>query len=244
VEENIMAQTAEMSKSERDELILQHYPMVRRVAYRMVSRYPSCIEADDLVAIGTLGLIDAVDKFETNRSVSFSAYARIRVQGAILDELRKADWVPRSVRNRFSRIQLTRQGLQESLGRNPTEEEVAKELDVGVERLREMIQGSTVRTLVSMEEGSEEDDSVGSTLPSPEPTPLEAATKEHLRKMVRARVTDLPESERQIVDMYYFQELTFREIGQILGITESRVSQLHSRMKARMSSEMQELLDA
>jgi RNA polymerase sigma factor for flagellar operon FliA len=239
-----MAQIAEMSKRERDELILQHYPMVRRVAYRMVSRYPSCIEADDLVAIGTLGLIDAVDKFEANRSVSFSAYARIRVQGAILDELRKADWVPRSVRNRFSRIQLTRQSLQETLGRSPTEEEVAKELDVGVERLREMIQGSTVRTLVSMEEGSEEEDSVGTTLPSPEPTPLEAATKEHLRKMVRARVTGLPERERQIVDMYYFQELTFREIGQILGITESRVSQLHSRMKARMSSEMQELLDS
>ena len=239
-----MAYIAEMSKQEREELILQHYPMVRRVAYRMVSRYPSCIEADDLVTIGTLGLIDAVDKFEESRSVSFSAYARIRVQGAILDELRKADWVPRSVRNRFSRIQETRRSLKETLGRDPTEDEVAKDLGVPVERLREMIQGSTVRTLVSMEEGSEEEEKVGSTLPSADPTPLEAATKEHLRKMVRARVTDLPERERQIVDMYYFQELTFREIGQILGITESRVSQLHSRMKARMSSELQELLES
>jgi len=239
-----MAYIAEMSKQEREELILQHYPMVRRVAYRMVSRYPSCIEADDLVTIGTLGLIDAVDKFEESRSVSFSAYARIRVQGAILDELRKADWVPRSVRNRFSRIQETRRSLKETLGRDPTEEEVAKDLSVPVERLREMIQGSTVRTLVSMEEGSEEEEKVGATLPSADPTPLEAATKEHLRKIVRARVTDLPERERQIVDMYYFQELTFREIGQILGITESRVSQLHSRMKARMSSELQELLES
>ena len=94
-----------------------------------------------------------------------------------------------------------------------------------------------------MEEGSEDEESVGASLPSADPTPLEAATKEHLRKIVRARVTDLPERERQIVDMYYFQELTFREIGQILGITESRVSQLHSRMKARMSSELQELLE-
>ena len=239
-----MVNIAEMSKREREELILQHYPMVRRVAYRMVSRYPSCIEADDLVTIGTLGLIDAVDKFEESRSVSFSAYARIRVQGAILDELRKTDWVPRSVRNRFSRIQETKQNLCEKLGRDPNEEEVAQALGVGVERLREMIQGATVRTLVSMEEGSEDEESVGSTLPSAEPTPLEAATKEHLREMVRARVTDLPERERQIVDMYYFQELTFREIGQILGITESRVSQLHSRMKARMSSELQELLEA
>jgi RNA polymerase sigma factor for flagellar operon FliA len=239
-----MVNIAEMSKREREELILQHYPMVRRVAYRMVSRYPSCIEADDLVTIGTLGLIDAVDKFEESRSVSFSAYARIRVQGAILDELRKTDWVPRSVRNRFSRIQETKQNLREKLGRDPKEEEVAQALGVGVERLREMIQGATVRTLVSMEEGSEDEESVGSTLPSADPTPLEAATKEHLREMVRARVTDLPERERQIVDMYYFQELTFREIGQILGITESRVSQLHSRMKARMSSELQELLEA
>ena len=239
-----MAYIAEMSKQEREELILQHYPMVRRVAYRMVSRYPSCIEADDLVTIGTLGLIDAVDKFEESRSVSFSAYARIRVQGAILDELREADWVPRSVRNRFSRIQECKRSLKESLGRDPTEEEVAQDLGVGVDRLREMIQGATVRTLVSMEEGSEEEESVGSTLPSAEPTPLEAATKEHLREMVRDRVTELPERERQIVDMYYFQELTFREIGQILGITESRVSQLHSRMKARMSSELQELLEA
>ena len=239
-----MVNIAEMSKREREELILQHYPMVRRVAYRMVSRYPSCIEADDLVTIGTLGLIDAVDKFEESRSVSFSAYARIRVQGAILDELRKTDWVPRSVRNRFSRIQETKQNLREKLGRDPKEEEVAQALGVEVERLREMIQGATVRTLVSMEEGSEDEESVGSTLPSAEPTPLEAATKEHLREMVRARVTDLPDRERQIVDMYYFQELTFREIGQILGITESRVSQLHSRMKARMSSELQELLEA
>ncbi|MEC7241537.1 MAG: RNA polymerase sigma factor FliA [Myxococcota bacterium] len=239
-----MVNIAEMSKREREELILQHYPMVRRVAYRMVSRYPSCIEADDLVTIGTLGLIDAVDKFEESRSVSFSAYARFLVHGAILDELRKTDWVPRSVRNRFSRIQETKQNLREKLGRDPNEEEVAQALGVGVERLREMIQGATVRTLVSMEEGSEDEESVGSTLPSAEPTPLEAATKEHLREMVRARVTDLPERERQIVDMYYFQELTFREIGQILGITESRVSQLHSRMKARMSSELQELLEA
>ena len=177
-------------------------------------------------------------------SVSFSAYARIRVQGAILDELRKTDWVPRSVRNRFSRIQETKQSLREKLGRDPNEEEVAQALGVGVERLREMIQGATVRTLVSMEEGSEDEESVGASLPSADPTPLEAATKEHLREIVRARVTDLPDRERQIVDMYYFQELTFREIGQILGITESRVSQLHSRMKARMSSELQELLES
>jgi RNA polymerase sigma factor for flagellar operon FliA len=217
--------------------------MVRRVAFRMVSRYPSCIEADDLITIGTLGLIDAVDKFESNRSVSFSAYARIRVQGAILDELRKADWVPRSVRNRFSKLQEARKLLFEELGRDPTEEELSEKLEVSVERLRALIKGATVRTVVSIEDGKDDNENkIGSTLPSQEPTPLEAATREHLRGVVRNKVSDLPERERQIVDMYYFQELTFREIGEILGITESRISQLHSRMKSRLNSDLEILV--
>jgi RNA polymerase sigma factor FliA len=238
-----MAQTALMTKQEREQLILSHYAMVRRVAFRMVSRYPSCIEADDLITIGTLGLIDAVDKFESNRSVSFSAYARIRVQGAILDELRKADWVPRSVRNRFSKLQEARKFLFEELGREPTEEELSEKLEVSVDRLRALIKGATVRTVVSIEDGKDDNENkIGSTLPSQEPTPLEAATREHLREAVRSKVSDLPERERQIVDMYYFQELTFREIGEILGITESRISQLHSRMKSRLNSDLEVLV--
>jgi RNA polymerase sigma factor for flagellar operon FliA len=238
-----MANTARISESEREELILAHYPMVRRVAYRMVTRYPSCIEVDDLVTIGTLGLIDAVDRFEESRSISFSAYARIRVQGAILDELRKADWVPRSVRNRFSRIQEARQELVGSLEREPTHDELAKKLGVSGTRLQELISGATVRTLVSMEEGKEETGSLGANLEATGPTPLEAATRNRLREMVRHQVGELPKRERQIVEMYYFKGLTFREIGDILGITESRVSQLHSRMKRRLGSELQELMD-
>lgn len=239
-----MALAALMTKQEREQLILSHYPMVRRVAFRMVSRYPSSIEADDLITIGTLGLIDAVDKFESGRSVSFSAYARIRVQGAILDELRKADWVPRSVRNRFSKLQEAKKSLFEELGREPSEDELAAHMDVSVERLREIKARATVRTVVSMEESKDDDkNSIGNTLPSPEPTPLEAATREHLRGVVRSKVSDLPERERQIVDMYYFQELTFREIGQILGITESRISQLHSRLKSRLNADLETLLE-
>ncbi|MEE2750089.1 MAG: RNA polymerase sigma factor FliA [Myxococcota bacterium] len=238
-----MANTARITKQDRDRLILKYYPMVRRVAYRMVTRYPSCIEADDLVAIGTLGLIDAVDRFEESRTLSFAAYARIRVQGAILDELRKSDWVPRSVRNRNTRILEAKQSLTEQLGREPLHEELAKHLEISEERLSSLIQGATVRTLVSMEEGKVDDETIGKSLQSEEPTPLEAATRTHLRTVVRGHVSTLPERERQIVEMYYFQELTFREIGEILGITESRVSQLHSRMKRRLSSTLNEVLE-
>ncbi len=234
-----MAQTARISTEERDRLILEHYPMVRRVAYRMVSRYPSCVEADDLITIGTLGLIDAVDRFEESRSISFSAYARIRVQGAILDELRKNDWVPRSVRNRSSRIRNTRIQLSQDLCREPTMKELAGALEVDEDRLAEMIQSSTVRTLVSMEEGSDDEDAVHQTLVADEPTPMEVSARAKVRELVRCAMNELPPRERHIVDLYYFQELTFKEIGRILGVTESRVSQLHSRLKRRLLSRLE-----
>ena len=107
-----MGHVDQISPEEREQLILSHYPMVRRVAYRMVARYPSNVDVEDLVTIGTMGLIEAVDRFEENRSISFSAYARIRVQGAILDELRKQDWVPRSVRDRAQEIKKARENLK------------------------------------------------------------------------------------------------------------------------------------
>lgn len=230
---------ARLTAEEREKLILDHYPMVRRVAYRLVSRYPSCVEADDLVTIGMLGLIDAVDRFEHDRSISFSAYARIRVQGAIVDELRKVDWVPRSVRNRADRISKSRELLQERLQRPPTPEELAEHLGVEVTRLQEMIRDSTVRTLVSMDEGSDDEDPVRDHLAAEEADPLEFAMKSHQREVVRDAINELPERERNLVEMYYYRDLTFKEIGKILGVTESRVSQLHSRLKKRLMARLQ-----
>jgi len=230
---------ARLSIEEREKLILDHYPMVRRVAYRLVSRYPSCVEADDLVTIGMLGLIDAVDRFEHDRSISFSAYARIRVQGAIVDELRKVDWVPRSVRNRADRITKSRELLQERLQRPPTPEELAEHLGVEVTRLQEMIRDSTVRTLVSMDEGGDDEDPVRDHLAAEDANPLDFAMQSHLRDVVRDAIGELPERERNLVEMYYYRDLTFKEIGKILGVTESRVSQLHSRLKKRLMARLQ-----
>ena len=235
---------ARLSVEEREKLILDHYPMVRRVAYRLVSRYPSCVEADDLVTIGMLGLIDAVDRFEHDRSISFSAYARIRVQGAIVDELRKVDWVPRSVRNRADRISKSRDLLQERLQRPPTAEELAEHLGVEVTRLQEMIRDSTVRTLVSMDEGGDDEDPVRDHLAAEDADPLEFAMQSHQREVVRDAISELPERERNLVEMYYYRDLTFKEIGKILGVTESRVSQLHSRLKKRLMARLQKATEA
>lgn len=237
-------QAARTPRGQREALILDHYPMVRKVAYRMVSRFPSCVEAEDLITIGTLGLIDAVDRFEETRSISFSAYARIRVQGAILDELRKEDWIPRSVRNRHQRILQTRDSLRDSLGRDPDHQELATALEVSPERLSEMIRSSTLRTVVSLEDSTGAgDEPIHSILPSPNDTPWDTAAQTDAADRIKEALAGLPERERQIVDLYYYQDLSFKEIGKLLGVTESRVSQLHSRLRNRLCSRLQDLMD-
>lgn len=239
-----MTATAQNTQDHRDSLILAHYPMVRSVAYRMVSRFPSCVEADDLVTIGTIGLIDAVDKFQENQSVTFSAYARIRVQGAILDELRKDDWVPRSVRSRNTELKTARESLRMDLGRDPTRDEWAKAMGVTTKRLNQMVQDSTLRSLISMEETTPSgDESIGDSLVGDAPCPAKEATRSHVAGLVREAIATLPERERYLVEMYYFQDLTFKEIGEVLSVTESRVSQLHTRMKSRLYSKLQSVLE-
>jgi RNA polymerase sigma factor for flagellar operon FliA len=221
-------------KHDRDELILQHYPMVRRVAYRMARRLPQCVDAEDLVNIGVIGLIDAVDRFEVGRAPSFTAYARIRVQGAIVDEMRKNDWVPRSVRDRARRISRVKTSLSEKLERDPTAAEIADELGVDKERLLELMKFANIRTLVSTEEGADREGRVGDTLKDTGESPADIVAREHLGSIVREVIGELPERERLIAELYYFRDRTFKEIAATLGVTESRVSQLHTRMKKRI----------
>jgi len=237
-------QAARTPTGRRDEMILAHYPMIRKVAYQMVSRFPSCVEAEDLITIGTLGLIDAVDRFEETRAISFSAYARIRVQGAILDELRKEDWIPRSVRNRNQNILRTKDSLRETLGREPEHHELATALEVSPERLSEMIRSSILRNVVSLDHSTGAgDEPIHNILPSPNDTPWQAAAQADAKQRVKDALASLPDREKQIVDLYYYQDLSFKEIGKVLGVTESRVSQLHSRVRNRLGSRLQEMMD-
>jgi RNA polymerase sigma factor FliA len=228
---------------DRDQLILDYYPMVRQVAYRMARRFPQCVDVDDLINIGIIGLIDAVDRYQADRAPSFSAYARIRVQGAIVDEMRKNDWVPRSVRDRSTLIQRTKKALELKLGRAPTTAEVAKDMGVEKERLLEMMQKANIRVLVSTEEGGEDESTVGERLQSDIDGPDEIAAREHLGSIVREVISDLPEREQLIAEMYYFHDRTFKEIAGALQVTESRVSQLHTRMKKRIRASMEERLE-
>jgi len=236
----LAAQTAR-----RDALILEHYPMVRRVAYRMVSRYPSCVEVDDLVSIGVQGLIEAVDRYETDRDASFAAYARIRVKGTILDALRESDWVPRSVRDRNGTLTKSRDHLRRNLGTEPTAAELADHLGLGMSQLHDYIKQSTPLVLVSSSEQQDEDgQSVGDRIADNQPSPEAQAADSFLTQAIDKALADLPERERQIVELYYRQGVTFREIGERLNVTESRVCQLHARLKRRLESRLARVIDA
>jgi RNA polymerase sigma factor for flagellar operon FliA len=231
------------SDPERDELILRYYPMVRQVAYRMARRLPQCVDAEDLVNIGMIGLIDAVDRYEASRAPSFAAYARIRVQGAIVDEMRKNDWVPRSVRDRAQMLDRAKRTLADRHGRDPSASEMAEYLGVDKKRMLELTRHSNIRVLVSTEEGSDTDARVGDRLADPGASPADQVAKDHLGGIVRGVIKELPERERLIAEMYYFRDRTFKDIAQTLGVTESRVSQLHSRMKKRIRERMESRLD-
>ncbi len=230
-----------MNNSERQKLILDYYPLVRQIAFRMAKRFPSHIEVDDLIHIGTLGLIEAIDRYQPDKVPSFSTYARIRIQGSILDEMRQHDWVPRSVRDRSNKIMMAQKELKRRLNRNPSPAEVSEFLGVTIERYREMLKKSDIRIVLSMEEGADEDYRLGDTIADKSQTdPLASTLAIEEAEILKELLHSLPPREQQIIKMYYFKELTFKDIAKTLGLTESRISQLHTTIKNKLKTLLSE----
>ncbi|MEC7983815.1 MAG: FliA/WhiG family RNA polymerase sigma factor [Myxococcota bacterium] len=228
-----------MNNAERQKLILDYYPLVRQIAFRMAKRFPSHIDVEDLIHIGTLGLIEAIDRYQPDKVPSFSTYARSRIQGSILDEMRQHDWVPRSVRDRSNKISLAQKELKRRLNRVPEPTEVAEFLGVSVERYREMQRKSDIRVVLSMEEGADEDYRLGDTIADKsQGDPLSSTLAFEEAEQLKKHLGLLPPREQQIITMYYFKELTFKEIAKILGLTESRISQLHTSIKNKLKNLM------
>jgi RNA polymerase sigma factor for flagellar operon FliA len=226
----------------REQLILEHYPLVRTIACRMVRRFPSSVDVDELINVGAMGLIDAVDRFDSSRNVPFKAYAEIRIRGSIVDALRKNDWVPRSVRRKFSRIENTRTQLLRSNGIEPSRDEMANALEISVDKYDSLCTDSQIRRLVSLDAPADSENLTPLTEriagDNDDPTDIWAA--EELRDQVNEAVHVLPTKERTAVSLYYLHGLTLKEIGEILGVTESRACQLRGqgikRLKFRLRS--------
>jgi RNA polymerase sigma factor for flagellar operon FliA len=230
----------------RDRLILMYAPIVKYVAGRLGSGLPAHVDEGDLVSYGLLGLISAIERYDPDRDVKFETYAIARIKGSILDELRALDWVPRSVRSRARQIERAMSELEARLGRAPSDEELAKKVGVSVEELENTLTDISRSSIAALDElwtisgsGGDQVALIDTIEDTQGPEPQSAFAQTELREMVADAITSLPEREKLVITLYYYEDLTLREIGEVLGVTESRVSQLHTkavlRLKARLS---------
>lgn len=232
----------------RDELIQEYAPLVKYIAERLSARLPSSIEVEDLINTGVLGLIDAIDKFVTERGVKFKTYAEFRIRGAMLDYLRRQDWAPRSMRRKEKELSGVFRRLEQKLKRQASHEEAAEEMGVSMEEFNSLLYKARGLSMLSLnrprsDDGDEEAKELGEFIPDePENSPYELLNKQEIRDLMAQQIDDLPDKERMVVSLYYFNELTMKEVGHILGVTESRVSQLHSSAILRLRGFLDGLL--
>jgi len=234
------------SKPLRDRLILTYAPLVKYVAGRLGSGLPAHVDDDDLISYGLLGLIGAIERYDPDRDVKFETYAIARIKGSIIDELRAMDWVPRSVRARARDIERAIAELERKLHRAPNDEEIAGKLGITEQELEDSLTDISRSSIAALDElwtvssGGGDQVALIDTIEDIEaPDPQGALSQTEMKEAVGEAIARLPEREKLVVTLYYYEELTLREIGEVLGVTESRVSQLHTkavlRLKARLS---------
>ena len=238
------------SEKAREQLVLAYSPLVKFVAGRMSSGLPAHIEESDLISYGLLGLIGAIERFDPQREIKFETFAVSRIKGSIIDELRSLDWVPRSVRAKAREIESTQTRLEHEFGRVPTDKEVADALEMSIEDFQDSLLQISNSTVVALDELWTVSDSSGDqvslldTMKDPNAVdPARELGVSELKDRLAHAISRLPEREKLVIALYYYENLTLREIGDVLGVTESRVSQLHTkavlRLKSRLQSEVE-----
>ncbi|HTZ63631.1 MAG TPA: RNA polymerase sigma factor WhiG [Solirubrobacteraceae bacterium] len=231
----------------RERLVVAYSPLVKYVAGRTAAGLPPHVEEADLISYGLGGLIAAIERFDPSREIKFETYAIMRIKGAIIDELRAMDWVPRSVRARAREVERANAKLEHTLQRAPTDKEIAAEMKVSVEELNDSLLAISHSSMVALDELWSTSDSSGDQVSlmdtledTTAPDPAKALDVGDLKDRIADSIATLPEREKLVIALYYYENLTLREIGEVLGVTESRVSQLHTKAVLRLRSRMQE----
>lgn len=221
----------------REQLILHYSPLVKYVAGRVSVGLPPNVEQADFVSSGVFGLIDAIEKFDVDREIKFETYAITRIRGAMIDELRALDWIPRSVRQKARNVERAYATLEARLRRTPSESEVAEEMGIGVDELHAVFSQLSLANVVALEELLQVGDTLEDTAAD---NPVVVAEDRELRRFLARAINTLPEREKTVVTLYYYEGLTLAEIGNVLGVTESRVSQIHTKsvlqLRAKLAS--------
>lgn len=228
--------------TDKDALVRQYAPLVKRIAYHLMARLPASVEVDDLIQAGLIGLLNAVDRYDDSQGANFETYASQRIRGAMLDELREADWVSRGVRKSARQIEVAIHALQQRLGRQPSEQEIAGELQIDIKTYYDLLNDARGAQLVYYEDlhDLENDEFLGRFADEAAPAPFDLLAGERFRLALVEAIGVLPEREKLLMAMYYDQELNFKEIGAVMGVSESRICQLHTQAVSRLRSRLKD----
>lgn len=222
--------------TDKDALVRQYAPLVKRIAYHLMARLPASVEVDDLIQAGLIGLLNSVDRYDDTQGANFETYATQRIRGAMLDELRDADWVSRSVRKNARQIEETINTLQQRLGKQPSEQEIAEELKLDINSYYELLNDARGAQLVYYEDlhDFESNEFLARFADEASPAPFDVLADDRFRDALVQAIGVLPEREKLLMALYYDQELNFKEIGAVMGVSESRVCQLHTQAVSRL----------
>ena len=222
----------------------QYIPLVRRLAHHLIAKLPASVQIDDLIQAGLIGLMDAISRFEEGQGAQFETYASQRIRGAMLDELRSADWMPRGIRQAQRKLEAATLKAEQKLGRSPSEKDIAEVLGVSLDEYQTMLFESRGAQLVFYDDYTDDGDGEGyldrQLDPDEESNPLALLGDQRFRETLIRAIEELPEREKMLMGLYYEQELNFREIAAVLGVTESRVCQLHTQAVSRLRTKLRE----
>lgn len=238
---NGLAMYAASQKTASDEMVVRYAPLVKRIAYHLVARLPATVQPDDLIQAGMIGLLEASRNYDASQGASFETYAGIRIRGSMLDEIRKNDWMPRSVHKKSRMLAQAVRKIEGTTGRDARDHEVAAELEMTLQEYHQILKDVHGQRVLSVEDLGLEGESVYDSTPTKIMGPLEGLQKTDFNNRLSDAISGLPERERMVMTLYYEEELNLREIGSVLGVSESRVSQIHSqaviRLQARLSKD-------
>ncbi len=239
--------SGQLDQAKRNELVLTYTPLIKYIAARLASRLPPQVAVDDLISCGIIGLIDAINKFDLSKNVQFKTYAEFRIKGAMLDELRSLDWVPRSIRRKITDLEKAYSDLEKQFGRPAQDEEVAEHMQMDLDTFYKLLDETKSVSFMDIEflrqkNNEAANPTLAETFSMDERDPFTALNMTQIREQLAKAISDLPEKEKLTVSLYYQEELTMKEIGEVLGYTESRISQMHSKAMLRLRSKLKKAL--
>ena len=235
--------TAGVSARTQDELVEVHAALVKRIAYHLISRLPACVQVEDLIQSGMIGLLEAAKNYDATQGASFETYAGIRIRGSMLDEIRKGDWTPRSLHRKVREITQAMREIETEQGRDARDSEVADRLNMSLDEYHMILQDASSHQIVSFEDVPSRDAAVVDGFSAKIAGPLENLQEDNIKDVLAKVIASLPEREKLVMSLYYDEELNLRETGEVLGVSESRVCQIHSQALIRLKSKVQRIFN-